>query len=531
MTSTPTDRPPLDPRKDHRRVFGLETEYGVLYDPPATAGNNHDNSHDAAAASPSNCPEADQGRPTADPADRRSGPGERWRSGRAIRPEDIDAEAAATRIFAPLVAAGRSANAFLANGARMYLDVGAHPEYATAECSRIGELVANDRAGDELFAELTEHANRALQCEKIGGTIHLIRNNIDTSGASYGCHENYLVHRSREFRARLDALLPFLVSRQLLTGAGRVVNNEGRASFHLSQRAEIMTDAISAATTRSRPMINTRDEPHADVNLYRRMHVIVGDSNMCEATTAAKVGTTHAVLSAMEIKPWAFTDLELEDPAAAIQEISKDITGTAVVTLRDGRKLSGTELQREFFTRTTALLPAKVLDDPLMGYVMDLWERTIVAFESGDFSSVETELDWRIKYRLVSRYLDRAHGQDFDARISRLEIAFHDLSPTTGLRPALEARGLMKRLSTAEQVERARSVPPQTTRAKARGKFIAAAQKMRRDISVNWAVVRLADCSGRGPTTVHLADPFAPENARIDELISQMGESDPLLPA
>lgn len=511
--------PAVDPRKDHRRIFGLETEYGVVYDRPAA--------DPAGAPGPSPVP-ADP-----DPAAERATNPARRGPRTPLTPEDIDAEVAATRIFAPLVAAGRSANAFLANGARMYLDVGAHPEYATAECSLIGELLANDRAGDELFAELTEHANKTLASENIGGTIHLIRNNIDTSGASYGCHENYLVHRSRQFRSRLDALLPFLVTRQLITGAGRVVENAGRLEFHLSQRAEIMTDAISAATTRSRPMINTRDEPHADVNLYRRMHVIVGDSNMCEATTAAKIGTTHAVLSAMEIKPWAFTDLELADPASAIQEISRDITGSTPVKLRDGRQLTAVEIQREFLTRVRSLVPREVFRDELMSYVMDLWERTVGAFETGEFSAVETELDWRIKYRLVSRYLDRSGAQAgaYDARIARLEIAYHDLSASAGLRTGLEERGLMKRLTTAEQVRRAHSEPPSTTRAKARGKFIAAAQKMRRDISVNWAVVRLADCAGRGPTTLHLADPFAAEDERIDQLIEQMGQCDPLLPA
>jgi proteasome accessory factor A len=176
------------------------------------------------------------------------------------------------------------------NGSRLYLDVGSHPEYATAECDDIRELVIQDRAGERILEGLLVDAERRLREEGIAGDIYLFKNNTDSAGNSYGCHENYLVGRVGEFGRLADALLPFLISRQIVVGAGKVLQTPRGATYCVSQRAEHIWEGISSATTRSRPIINTRDEPHADAERFRRLHVIVGDSNMSETTTMLKVG-------------------------------------------------------------------------------------------------------------------------------------------------------------------------------------------------------------------------------------------------
>ena len=207
---------------------------------------------------------------------------------RRLSPDEV-----ARYLFRRVVSWGRSSNVFLRNGARLYLDVGSHPEYATAECDSLTQLVAHDKAGERILEDLLVDAERRLVDEGIGGDIYLFKNNTDSAGNSYGCHENYLVARAGEFSRIADVLLPFLVTRQLICGAGKVLQTPRGAVYCLSQRAEHIWEGVSSATTRSRPIINTRDEPHADAERYRRLHVIVGDSNMSEVTTLLKVGSAH----------------------------------------------------------------------------------------------------------------------------------------------------------------------------------------------------------------------------------------------
>ncbi|OOK74003.1 pup--protein ligase [Mycobacterium kansasii] len=224
---------------------------------------------------------------------------------RRLSPDEV-----ARYLFRRVVSWGRSSNVFLRNGARLYLDVGSHPEYATAECDSLVQLVTHDRAGEWVLEDLLIDAEQRLADEGIGGDIYLFKNNTDSAGNSYGCHENYLIVRAGEFSRISDVLLPFLVTRQLICGAGKVLQTPKAATFCLSQRAEHIWEGVSSATTRSRPIINTRDEPHADAEKYRRLHVIVGDSNMCETTTMLKVGTAALVLEMIEagwrsvIFPW-----------------------------------------------------------------------------------------------------------------------------------------------------------------------------------------------------------------------------------
>src|ERR1700685_4674088 len=260
---------------------------------------------------------------------------------RRLSPDEV-----ARYLFRRVVSWGRSSNVFLRNGARLYLDVGSHPEYATAECDSLIQLVTHDRAGERVLEDLLIDAEQRLADEGIGGDIYLFKNNTDSAGNSYGCHENYLIVRAGEFSRISDVLLPFLVTRQLICGAGKVLQTPKAATFCLSQRAEHIWEGVSSATTRSRPIINTRDEPHADAEKYRRLHVIVGDSNMCESTTMLKVGTASLVLEMIEAGV-AFRDFSLDNPIRAIREVSHDVTGRRPVRLGGGRQGRQLGFQRE----------------------------------------------------------------------------------------------------------------------------------------------------------------------------------------
>src|SRR3982075_395354 len=218
-----------------------------------------------------------------------------FRGQRRLSPDEV-----ARYLFRRVVSWGRSSNVFLRNGARLYLDVGSHPEYAPAECDNLIQLVTHDRAGERVLEDLLIDAEQRLTDEGIGGDIYLFKNNTDSAGNSYGCHENYLIARAGEFSRISDVLLPFLVTRQLFFGAGKVLQTPKAATFCLSQRAEHIWEGVSSATTRSRPIINTRDEPHADAERFRRLHVIVGDSNMSEYATFLKVGATSIMLRMLE---------------------------------------------------------------------------------------------------------------------------------------------------------------------------------------------------------------------------------------
>ena len=231
---------------------------------------------------------------------------------RRLSPDEV-----ARYLFRRVVSWGRSSNVFLENGARLYLDVGSHPEYATPECDSPIQAVTHDKAGERILEDLVAAAEERLHEEGISGQISLFKNNTDSAGNSYGCHENYLVARVGEFQRLADALIPFLVSRQVFAGAGKVLQTPRGAIFSLAQRAEHIWEGVSSATTRSRPIINTRDEPHADAERFRRLHVIVGDSNMSEYTSWLKIATCNLVLQMLEEQPGG-RDLTLDHPIRAM---------------------------------------------------------------------------------------------------------------------------------------------------------------------------------------------------------------------
>lgn len=408
---------------------------------------------------------------------------------------------------------------FLGNGGRLYLDVGSHPEYATAECDSINDLLAQDEAGKVIVQDLADLAELRLREEGVEGDIFLFRNNTDSAGNSYGCHENYLVDRVGDFVSLTEQFIPFLVSRQLLTGAGKVLPQPGGAVFCLSQRADHMWEGLASSTTRSRPIINTRDEPHADADRFRRLHVIVGDSNMSQVTTRLKVGMGHLMLSALE-GGVSTGHLALENPIKAIREISHDISGRTPVTMVDGRRMSALDLQMQYLELvSTWLAQSDEAEDPVHAWTLELWARSLDALESGDLTAIETELDWVIKYRLLSRYLEKP-GLDWDSpRIAQLDLAFHDIKPSRGVFPVLERRGLAGRLVSEDEIVLAATIPPQTTRARLRGDFIRRAAERGRDVTVDWGSMKTNDAPHEG---VVCADPFTSVDERVERLIAEL---------
>lgn len=478
-----------------KRIFGLETEYGLAY----TQGES-----------------------------------------RRVGPEEI-----ARYLFRPVVEWGRSSNVFLPNGARLYLDVGSHPEYATAECDRLPDLLAQDAAGDQIMVELLGQAQQALTADGIDGRAHLVKNNVDSAGNSYGSHENFLIRRSMDFSHLTTVLLPFLVTRQLLVGAGAIIPakvttelkpadsnranphapartpqlDPGQLQFGLSARSDVMWEGVSSATTRSRPIINARDEPHADAEKYRRLHVIVGDSSMSQTTTELKVGSAALVLDLIETGV-PIEDLSLRNPIRDIRRVARDLTGRTELELSSGQTMTTLELLGIYLRRAQKLVTKgdhSLGDDATAARVIDRWQRMLTAVDTGDFALVAGEIDWVIKRQLFDRYIARGDIELSDPRIARLDFAYHDLTPQTSIFKQFEAKGAAARAVAPESVEQARHHPPATTRAHLRGQFVAGAQGAGKDYTVDWVHLRLNDQLQRA---VVLKDPFSAEHEQAEKLIA-----------
>ena len=450
-----------------RRIFGIETEYGVT------------------------CT---------------------FRGQRRLSPDEV-----ARYLFRRVVSWGRSSNVFLRNGSRLYLDVGSHPEYATAECDDINELVVLDRAGERILEGLLVDAEQRLREEGVAGDIYLFKNNTDSAGNSYGCHENYLLRRSDDLGFYQSVLIPFFVSRQIYAGAGKVLQTARGATYAISQRADHIWEGVSSATTRSRPIINTRDEPHADAEQYRRLHVIVGDSNMSEYTTFLKVGAAACLLRMVEDPAVDLRDLTLENPIRAIREIGHDITCRRTVRLASGREMSALDIQREFLDRALDYADRRGFDEDERR-ALAMWEHCMTGLER-DPLSLDREIDWVIKHRLIEEYRAR-HGLEMsDPRVQLLDLQYHDITRSRSPFHRLEARGLVEPMCTDDEIERAVDEPPQTTRARLRGEFIRRAKERRRDYTVDWVHLKLNDQAQR---TVVCKDPFSSEDERVDRLIAQL---------
>ena len=437
----------------------------------------------------------------------------------------LEPEAAARELFRPVVAQGRSSNVFLRNAARLYLDVGSHPEYATAECDDWWDLVAQDLAGERILGELVDGANARFREAGEDARIHLLKNNVDSQGNAFGSHENYLVDRRGEFTRLPRYLLPFLVTRQIVTGAGGVVVDRphgepqapGTARFVFSRRSDHMWEAVSSATTRTRPIINTRDEPHGDPTRFRRLHVIVGDSTMSEVSTHLRFATTDLVLRLIE-SGRTLPELALADDIAAIRTVARDLTGAEALPLEGGGTTSALEVQQRWLDLAATV--AEASEQP----VLEDWQRALDAVRTGDRSWAASHLDWAIKERLVEQVRARRGVGLEDPSIERLDLAYHDIDPTQSVFAALRRRGLAPQVLPEERVERARTVAPASTRAQLRGQVVTAAGEGGVDHVVDWTTMRL---TRSGSMPVQVLDPFTTESPEVDALLARIRGEEP----
>lgn len=429
----------------------------------------------------------------------------------------LPTEEVARRLFHHVVSWGRSSNVFLENGARLYLDVGSHPEYATPECSSALEAVVHERAGDRILDDLRRRTQETLLEEGIDAKVRVFRNNTDFSGNSYGSHENYLVERVGEFQPIADALLPFLVTRQIFAGAGKVLQTARGAAYVLSQRAEHIWEGVSSATTRSRPVINSRDEPHADAERFRRLHIIVGDSNMSDFTTWLRIATCDLVIRLVE-EGGALDVVPLDSPTRAIREVSRDLSGRGQVRLADGADVAALDIQMRYLEAVEEFIRARHGDDVAAFEVLSEWRRVLEALER-DPMELARELDWVAKLQLIEAYRGRHRVELDDPSVAMLDLAYHDLSPETGLHHRLERGGRVIRLADEDAVAAAMTDAPPTTRAALRARFLAAAREAGRDVTVDWVHLKI---NGEVPQTVMCKDPLIWDDARVDRLIEEM---------
>ena len=361
------------------------------------------------------------------------------------------------------------ANLILTNGARFYVDH-AHPEYSSPEVTNPFDAVLWDKAGEWIMARSAELVNQMPGAQP----VNLYKNNTDNKGASYGTHENYLMRRTTPFAEIVRHLTPFFVSRQVVTGSGRVgLGQDGRRhGYQLSQRADFFEVEVGLETTLKRPIINTRDEPHADPEKYRRLHVIVGDANLAEISTYLKLGTTSLVLAMLED---GFIDLDLvmAEPVREMHRVSHDTTLAHLVTMTSGRRISALQMQLEFLDQARKYVEDRLGSDvdAQTADVLDRWESVLTRLET-DPMSLSSELDWVAKLAVLQGYRDR-DGLDWDhARLHLVDLQYSDVRPDKGLAQRLMSRGALKRITTDAQVASAVQTPPTDTRAWFRGECV-----------------------------------------------------------
>jgi len=426
---------------------------------------------------------------------------------------NLSVESALGYLFEKVVSRQRGTNDFLRNGARLYQDTGCHPEYATPECDNALDLTVHDKAGERIIEELLVSAERKLRENGIDCDIFIFKNNTDSVGNTYGCHENYLVERGVNFHKLAEQMIPFLVTRQVFAGAGKVLKTRLGNHYYISQRAQHIYQEISGATTSSRGIINTRDEPHADEEKYRRLHVIVGDSNMSELATYLKVGTTAIVLALVE-DGCIRKDLALEDPVRAIKEISHDTTCRRKVRLKRGKEFSAIELQREYLELALEYY-ATAEASPQVSDLLERWQGVLERL-SEEPMALHRELDWVIKRELIGTYMAKKGIGFDDQRISMLDLQYHDIRRDRGLYYALCRQELVERVATDAMIEEATTTPPQTTRAKIRADFVRFANERNKSYDVGWSYLKLND---RYQRTILCKDPFKSSDPRVDEMI------------
>lgn len=419
-------------------------------------------------------------------------------------------------LFEGIISNSWSSNAFLPNGARFYQDTGCHPEYATPECDNVSDLVVYDKAGERILEASLKLAERRMHEDGIAGEIFIYKNNTDSAGNTYGCHENYLVARHIDFWRFSERLIPFFVTRQIYSGAGKVLREAGKTYYSISQRSQHINQKISCSTTSSRSIINTRDEPHADAEKYRRLHIIVGDANMSEYTTYLKVGTTALILQMIE-DGYPVRGMDLDDPVRAIKDISKDLTMKKTVKLENGKSYTAVEIQRVYLDLVQNYLAhrekSKVVSD-----ILEKWEYVLDKLDE-DPVALSRYVDWVTKYELINSYRSKK-GYDWDdPKVAMMDLQYHDIKQDRGLYYLLEREGLVERVAKDTDIANAMEYPPQNTRAKLRGDFIRVANMKNRSYSVDWTYLKL---DGYGEETVLCMDPFSSHDKRIEKMLNHL---------
>jgi len=376
-----------------------------------------------------------------------------FRGQRRLSPDEV-----ARDLFRRVVSGDRSSDVLLRNGARLRLEVASHPEYATPECDNTLDLIAHDKAGERILEELGVDAQRRLREAGIAADVYLFKNSTDPVGKSSGCRENYQVGAYGEFGALADMLIPFLVTRQVICGAGTVLQTPRGAVFSLSQGAGLRWKGLSPARIRSRPLINIRSEPRVGGMVFRRLHVAVSDPNMSETSVLLKLGATDLVLRMIEAGA-VLPDLILDHPFRAIGEVSLDVTGRSPVRLADGREMSALDIQREYLAGARDFADFSGAD-AVSGRVLGMWERVLDSVETGNLDAIAPEIDWVTKYQLIERHR-AAHGLPLSSpEIAQLDLAYHDVHRGRGGYNLLLRNGEVERAVRDIDIFEAKTVPP-----------------------------------------------------------------------
>ncbi len=409
-------------------------------------------------------------------------------------------------------------NAVLTNGARYYVDH-AHPEYATPECANALEATLADKAGERILARSMQAARRLINP---GEEVIVYKNNSDGKGNSYGCHESYLMDRNVQFGDIVRHITPWFVTRQIFTGAGKVGSENGNTGngFQLTQRADFFEEEVGLETTLKRPIVNTRDEPHADPQKYRRLHVIVGDANLCEVSTFLKVGTTSIVLSMIE-DGFISKDLSLARPVAAIREVSHDPDLHAVLELADGSSLTALEIQWEYLRLAKKYADEVGLetcgDEEVGALILRRWEETLTALED-DPNQLNGVLDWVTKKNLLDAYIERDGLEWSDPKLRLLDLQYHDVRPDLSLYEKLVVAGKVERLLNEDDVITAMNTPPSSTRAYFRGRVL---EKWADSVvAANWDSVIL-DVGGEPLRRIPMMEPLRGTKAHVEALLQE----------
>src|SRR6266481_29258 len=403
----------------------------------------------------------------------------------------------------------------LSNGARFYNDH-AHPEYSTPECTTLRQIVAQDKAGERILAECARRRNQKLPS---GQEVWLYKNNTDFVGHSYGCHDNYLMSRDIAWDRIVAGILPFLITRQIFAGAGKMGIEAESASgdpgvYQISQRADFFSVVVSIDTMNRRPLINTRDEPHVDASRYRRFHVILGDSNMSEWATAMKIGTTALILDLIE--RGEAPQLEIAQPVDTNKSISRDQTYDWIIELKDGRKISAIDVQRIYLRAASRLDPRPRGDglagsDEEWGWILREWENVLNDLER-DVMSARDRVDWVAKKFLLDALQEEEKLSSTDPWLQSVDLEYHNLDLDHGLYYELLRKGLMRRVTTEDEIRAAIFNPPETTRAFFRGRAVA---RFNDEISsIQWDEIVFAN----GAHSYRVALPEAAMDARLDTL-------------